>query len=299
VSRVVCVGLAVMDIVFEVSDLPATAGKHFADGLRYVGGGPAANAAVTVARLGGDAALVASVGADLTGQGILDELRAEHVDTDHVRVVEGAASPTSAVLVDGAGERMIVNHLDVALHAAGAPAGTAFATADVVLADLRWPAGAEVGLREAASRGAPGVLDYDVAPPFDDEPLLTTASHIACSAPALGRRTGTDDPVAGLRQLAELTDAWLAVTVGDEGAYWLEDGEVHHQPAFDVEVIDTLGAGDVFHGVLALALADGLSAADAVRRASAAAALKCTRPGGRAGIPDAAALADFERTRGR
>jgi sulfofructose kinase len=299
VSRVVCVGLAVLDVLFDVQELPTTAGKHVAAGLRYVGGGPAANAAVTVARLGGSAALVASVGDDLTGQRIIEGLLDEQVDTEHVRVVAGATSPTSAVFVDAAGERLIVNHLDPALHASAAPAGGAFATADVVLADLRWLEGAEVGLREAASRGVPGVLDYDVSPPFDDATLLATASHIAFSAPALVRRAGTDDPVAGLQRVAELTHAWLAVKVGGEGAYWLEGGRVHHHPAFDVEVVDTLGAGDVFHGALALALADGSPVADAVRRASGAAALKCTRPGGRAGIPDAAALADFERTRGR
>jgi len=75
------------------------------------------------------------------------------------------------------------------------------------------------------------------------------------------------------------------VTLGEKGAIWLEDGEPVHQPGFVVDVIDTVGAGDTFHGALAVALAEKQSIADAVRFAGASAALKCTRFGGRAGIP--------------
>jgi len=90
------------------------------------------------------------------------------------------------------------------------------------------------------------------------------------------------------------TDAWLAVTLGDEGVVWLDDGgAVRTCPAFDVDVADTLGAGDVFHGAFALALAEERPIDEAVRRASAAAALKCTRFGGRAGIPTATEVDDF------
>jgi len=76
------------------------------------------------------------------------------------------------------------------------------------------------------------------------------------------------------------------VTQGREGCYWLEKGELCHQPGYAVEVVDTTGAGDVFHGALGLSLAQQMPSSEAVRFASAVAALKCTKPGGRAGIPD-------------
>jgi sulfofructose kinase len=299
VTRVVCVGLAVLDVVFEVEHLPAGSGKNFARALRHVGGGPAANGAVTVSRLGGSAAFVGAVGDDVTGTRIAADLAAEAIDTTYLEVVAGTTSPTSAVLVDAAGERMIVNHLDPSLHAGAAADASAFVGADAVLADLRWPAGAQVGLEAAAASGVPGVLDYDLTTPIDDAPLLAAASHIAFAAPALAARSGTSDPADGLRWMAERTDAWVAVTVGADGVYWLDDGTVRHLPAFSVEVVDTLGAGDVFHGALALALANGRPPRDAVHQASAAAALKCTRPGGRAGIPDADALTTFLTNQGR
>jgi sulfofructose kinase len=291
--HVVAVGLAVSDRVFDVDALPTTAGKHFARGLRHVGGGPAANGAVTVARLGGRAGFVGCVGDDADGRRIVADLRAEGVATDHVRVVAGVGSPTSAVMVDPAGERMIVNFLDPALQSGAAIDATPFADADAVLADMRWPVGALAGLTAAAARGVPGVLDYDSAPPQDDLPVLTAATHVAFAAPALAARTRTHDPIEGLRRAAELTDAWSCVTLGSDGVRWIEDGEPRHLAAFEVTAVDTLGAGDVFHGALALELGRGLPEPDAVRLASAAAALKCTRPGGRDGIPHAADLAAF------
>ena len=78
----------------------------------------------------------------------------------------------------------------------------------------------------------------------------------------------------------------MYVTQGRDGCFWLENGALCHQPGFEVNVVDTTGAGDVFHGALAVSLGQKWPAADAVRFASAVAALKCTKPGGRAGIPD-------------
>lgn len=297
-TRVVCVGLAVLDLVFEVDAFPRIAGKHFARRLHQIGGGPAANGAVTVVRLGGEAAFVGAVGDDPTGQGILAGLRSEGVDVANVAVVSDATSPTSAVLVDPSGERLIVNHLDASLHARANPSTDPPGDADAVLADLRWPEAAERACRSARTRGRPAVLDYDLTTDLDDAPLLAAATHIAFSQPALARRAGTDDPAEGLRRIAGQTDAWVAVTLGGGGVHWLDGDTVTRLPAFDVEVVETLGAGDVFHGALALSLGAGEREADAVRFASAAAALKCARAGGRAGIPRSDDVRTFLNERG-
>ena len=77
----------------------------------------------------------------------------------------------------------------------------------------------------------------------------------------------------------------VGVTKGGEGTYWFEENQLNHQDAFLVQVVDTLGAGDVFHGAFALAIAEKNSIPYAIRFASIAAALKCRSSGGRAGIP--------------
>jgi len=285
-KTVACVGIAVMDLLFSVDSLPGGGGKFYAHSYQEIGGGVAANAAVAVARLGGNARYVGLVGDDALGDRIIAGLDAAGVDTTGVRRAPGVASPVSAVLVDESGERTIVNHTPTALFA---ESDTSVATnldgVDAVLVDVRWPAGAAAALQSARAAGIPGVFDFDRPMDARGDELLDLASHVAFSQTALAATADTDDPALGLQRIALDTDAWLAVTVGAEGVYWLDGRDVAHLPAFVVDVVDTVGAGDVFHGALALAIAEGQLPIDAVRFASAAAALKCTRPGGRAGTP--------------
>ncbi|MGP1397105.1 MAG: PfkB family carbohydrate kinase [Inquilinaceae bacterium] len=291
---VLCVGIAVMDQVYEVDPMPTRPAKHFARNYLEVGGGPAANAAVTVARLGGRAVLWARVGDDDLGRRILDELAGEGVDVAPVRRVPGARSGVSAVLVDRRGERLIVNYADPALGS-----DPSFLPLDkvrdmnAVLGDMRWPEGSGACLAAARAAGVPAVLDADTVPDDASPAPFAAASHILFSGPALARFADAQGIEPGLRRAARETGAWVAVTAGADGAYWLDDGTLRHQPAVPVATVDTVGAGDVFHGAFALALARRQPVADGMRFAAAAAALKCTRPGGRRGIPTRPALDRF------
>lgn len=299
-AAVACVGIAVMDLVFEVDVLPDSPTKHFASSYREIGGGPAANAAVTIARLGGDAHLWARVGDEDWGRRIVDGLRAEGVRVDAVRPIPGGQSGVSAVMVDSMGERMIVNFSDPTLSpdAGWLPVETLpdFAA---VLCDLRWPEAAVRALRAARDLKITGVLDADVTDREIPLAAAEAASHVVFSEPALARWSGRGDIADGLKKAAGRFGGWVAVTAGSRGAYWTVEGEtVRHQPAFEVTAVDTLGAGDVFHGAFAGALAAGQTETDALRWAAGAAALKCTRPGGRAGIPTEDALRRFLKEQG-
>jgi sulfofructose kinase len=297
VKTVLCVGHAVQDHVFRLPQLPAGGAKSRATGFTSVGGGPAATAAVAIARLGGAARLVARVGDDATADEIGRELRGHGVDCGMLRRMAGCASSLSAVFVDDAGERMIVNHTDAALpRDAGWLAEVTLAGVDAVLADVRWPEGALEILRRARAAGLPAVLDAD-SPLPPGSPLPRAATHVAFSLPGLREHLGlaAEAPLgveacgAALQRLAIETGAWCAVTLGAEGVLHVARAAgaaaVACSPAFRVTAIDTLGAGDVWHGAFALALAEGCDEAAAVRAASAAAAIKVTRPGGRAGAP--------------
>ncbi|MFN9731264.1 MAG: PfkB family carbohydrate kinase [Pseudomonadota bacterium] len=292
-SRVLCVGHAVQDFVFRVPELPATARKHQASAFACVGGGPAATAAVAIARLGGEPLLAARLGDDAVAGLIEAELVGHGVDCAWLRRVPGCASSLSAVLLDAAGERMIVNYLDVRMQVAAdwLPDPGALGCA-AVLADSRWPEGALAALTAARAAGLPGVLDADRPVPAQ-RAVLAAASHLAFSHEALADFTGETDPVRALGLVSRGLDAWCCVTVGAEGVHVLSRGEYRHLPGHRVTAVDTLGAGDVWHGAFALALAEGAENLDPVRFASAAAALKVQRGGGRAGAPTRAEVDDF------
>lgn len=294
-ATVFCIGQAVQDFVFSVDAMPTTADKYRASDFETLGGGPAATAAVAIARLGGEARLAARVGDDMLANLIAAELESYGVDCTLLRRMGGRRSSVSAVLVDSAGERMIVNYLDSSMDAD--PEWLhAYAPLDVgaILTDTRWPEGALLGLNLARRNDLPAILDADLPVPKDGE-LVRAATHVAFSAGGLAEFSGIENVEDALRSVHQETGAWCCVTLGAEGSLLIEEGELSRLPAFKVSVRDTLGAGDVWHGAFALALAEGKAAGDAVIFASAAAALKVQNGGGRAGCATRKDVEDFLR----
>jgi sulfofructose kinase len=320
--RLVCVGLAVVDLVAHI-DAPLRAGvKQFASSFTTVFGGPATTAAAAAARLGVDAVLVAPVGDDEHAADLRAALVAAKVDTDALVVRPGVASATSLVVVSGDGERTIVNATASELLAPPSETEAAairalVAGAQAVLVDVRWPAAARIALEAARAAGVPALLDLDrtTAEHRDDvRGLAALASHVVASYDALadvldGVLEGADegrDVDAALDALAALArDGMVGITRGAHGMRWRSvagpGAEVHRAevPAFRIEVVETLGAGDVWHGAFAAALARGLEVDDAATDASAAAALRCTRRGAWETLADVDEVAALRAREGR
>lgn len=284
-TRVICLGHAALDQTWQVESLLTRGNEKLrAGGYHVVGGGMAATAAVAVARLGGKAAFWGRAGADIAGEAMKRELIDEGVDADGLRLVAGGQSSISAIIIDPAGERQLVNFRgDLPDDAGWLPLDT-IAGASAVLVDPRWPTGALALFKAARAAGVPTVLDGDVTETDAFRHLLPLTDHAIFSENGLAQFTGC--PLAeGLARAATYGCRIVAVTRGAEGVTWIEDGAVHHQLAFAVTAVNTNGAGDTFHGAYALASGAGLRTHDAFSFAAAAAALKCTRPGTRAGIP--------------
>lgn len=290
-ATVICLGGAVVDRVYEVDAIPATPQKVQAHDYRERCGGIAATAAVAIARLGHQAVFWGRLGDDASGALLLETLARHGVAIGAVRQTLGGKTPTAAVVVDSQGERMVVVFPGSGLQ--DAPDWLPLddlAGADALLVDARWPEGALHALRAAASRGLPSILDADLGGPEVLAALAGQAAHAIFSAPGLKRLTGSGDAEAGLRAAQRLAAGLVGVTLGAEGACWLEHGELRHQPAFRIAARDTTGAGDTFHGAYALSIAQGASIAQAMRFASAAAAIKVRRGEGWDGMPDAEAV---------
>jgi len=286
VAGVLTIGSTTVDFVFHVDGFPTQAEKHRAGGAEILLGGCAANAAVTIAWLGGMSLLAADIGDDHAADIILKELAKTGVDTQLVRRVRGARSSCSTVLVNADGERMIVNYRGQGLHQDAGLVEHALQVG-AVLVDARWPAGAAAGLAHAAENGIPGIIDVEAG---IDTALLGQATHLAFSAQGLHRLYPDLPPGDAIRMAAAKHDNWACVTDGEHGVLFSDGSQVSHQPG---AAVDTLGAGDIWHGAFALLLAEGADEQAAIRFASATAALKCTKSGGHKAIPNRQTVNSF------
>ena len=266
--QVVCVGLATLDTILAVPRLPEADGRVLASELVQAGGGPAATAAVTLARLGARVHFVGAVGADDAGHTVKAQLQAEGVDVSELAVVMGARSPQSTILVHR-DARTIVHApgtagLELSTRARDLCRGAAWVHVDHV--------GYGVAPRDVR-------LSIDGGNPIDGLELEGVALY-APTERTLAEQFG--DAQGALAAGAAL----VVVTRGAAGSVaYTTDGVVADVPSPPVEPVSTLGAGDVFHGALLAKLLEDAPLEDALAFANTCAALSCRALDGRSAIP--------------
>ncbi|WP_127752259.1 PfkB family carbohydrate kinase [Devosia sp. 1566] len=291
VPHIVFAGAATMDMIFAVDALPTAPGKVLPKAMIQAAHGMATSAAIAATRLGARTSLITRIGDDSMGDQFVAQVTAEGVDCEHIRRFEGVPTPLSAVIVDRSGERLILPYYDKGLRVdPDWIPETLIQSADAVQVDIRWPEAATKVLSLARGAGKIAVLDADTGPPEVILALAALASHTVFSAPAAMLVSGTDSVAAATRELTGRFAGFVGVTDGAQGCFWLENGSLHNLLPPAVDVVDTLAAGDVFHGAFTLALAESRSIPEAVAFANAAAALKCTVFGGRLGSPNRASV---------
>jgi sulfofructose kinase len=270
-AAVVCVGLATQDTILAVPRHPEADDRVVASELVVAGGGPAATAAVALARLGVETAFVGAVGDDEVGQAVCEGLAREGVGVTHVAVVPGARSPRSSILVSRSGRAIVA-------FAGTVPPLRLTGTALDACRHADWVHVDHVGYG-AVPRDAGLRVSVDGGNPIDGLELKGVALY-APTERALARDVGSaaDALAAG----AEL----VVATRGERGAVaWARDGDVVEVPGVPVEPVSTLGAGDVFHGALLARLVYDAALRDALAFANACAALSCRALDGRSAIP--------------
>lgn len=275
---VIVLGSVVVDHAWVVDDIPARPTKSTARGYSMGVGGLAANAAIAVARLGGRVAFWGRVGDDANGPAVAAALAAEGIDISGLRRCPGGRTAVSAVLVDLAGERATISFRGEGLDPdpAWLPLDR-LAEAAVLLCDPRWPQAAALALAEARDRRLPSVMDAERSQTRILHQLVPLVDHAIFSEPGLQNFAAGARPAEALaRALAMGTRVVAAVTRGENGVLWLPAGQAAPRttPAFKVDARNTTGAGDVFHGAYALAIAEGQGTEAAMRFAAAAGALR-------------------------
>lgn len=297
----VVVGSSNTDMVIHLDRLPRPGETLLGGDFRLAGGGKGANQAVAAARAGGRVALVARVGRDLFGDRALADFRREGLVVTHVRRDPTAPSGVALIFVARNGENCIAvaGGANARLAAADVRrARPAIARAAAVLLQLESPLETvETAAALAARAGVRVILNPAPARELPDSLLrcvsLLTPNETEAEVLTAGRVRDDRSAARAAERLRARGVGAVVITLGARGAFVASDHLSQRVPGFRVRPVDTVAAGDVFNGALAVALAEGRPLLEAVRFANAAAALSVTRPGAQASAPRRAEIERF------
>src|SRR5436309_5630773 len=257
--RILCIGMPVRDLTFRIEELPERGFKVNASHFEEICGGNALNAAIGIVRLGGRASICGPMGdvREASAKYIFEKLAHEGIDTKHIMHMRGLVTPISNILIDPSGERTIVTFRDPRLWKVRLPdPDELLSDCDAILTENRCAEFCTEVCAEARHRGIPVVVDVDRTMSLR-EGLLTASSHLVFSSEALQSTAGMAEDGEALKKIAKLTPSFLGGTQGAQGTLWLDEQQnLQRTPAFPVHTVDTLGAGDIFHGAFALAITE-------------------------------------------
>jgi ribokinase len=293
-THVLVVGSINIDFVVRTDSFPRIGETLLGSDFSTHAGGKGANQAVAAARLGARVSLIGRVGGDAFGEQLKTRLEQEGIITQWVLETEGAPSGVASITVrNGENAIVVVRGANASLTAADLDAAeSAFAAADVVLAQLEVPLATVAHAGDLAARhGKPFLLNPAPAIPLPQS-ILARCALLTPNEYELA--TVFNRPDTPWQEVLALLPGRIVMTKGADGAYYRDaSGTLRHQPRFPVTALDTTGAGDAFNGALATFWPLGL--AEAVRRASAVGALAVTKEGAQEGMPTASELDVFLR----
>ena len=293
---IVVLGGINMALIGTAPRLPAPGETVLGDEFYLAPGGKGGNQVVAAARMGASAKMIGRVGGDMFGPGLLDDLRGYGVDVSGVAEDTGAASGIAVILLDASRQ----NHI-VAIYGANrrcndeqvAAAESALKGADALMLQLEIPAATSLkAARIAREMGVRVVWDPAPAVGFPPEAyevvdVLTPNQTEAAALTGVDVRD-VESAESAARVLVGRGVGAVVVKLGEDGAYYLSDGDAGHVPSYEVEATDTVAAGDAFGAAMTCVLADGASMGEAVRYGTAAGALAVTKPGAQEAMPSRA-----------
>jgi len=286
-GKILAIGGVTIDRIGSLSRMPDWDDTEYFRDFTIQQGGMAATAMVAVARLRGEAEFMGGVGDDEAGRLVMETFTAEGVNSDRVKIFPGERTAESVVLVNSKNGRRTI------LHHGGVQEYTSLGRDDIALEDVTflhldgyW---FDTALKTALRAKSMGVtVTMDPSSSLNEmkaRKLFPLAEYVIPSHSYAMKLTGIQDPFEAAEVIRSMGARTVIVTHGEKGAYILgNDGRVH-VPAFRIRPVDTTGAGDTFHGAFIYGLSIGYDMVTAVKFASAAAAIKCMRTGGQAGIP--------------
>jgi sulfofructose kinase len=280
--QAVCVGVVTIDTIALVDKYPSADERVMAQEISRAGGGPAAVAAVALSRLGIKSAIIGTIGDDADGKEVLRIFEKEGVDTSGISV--GTSATAGSVIV--ASKEHSARAISTRQPMVQAPISEA---AQKLITQAQWVHVDHVGVNRLAelgiSRGNGPLISFDAGYGVETFDPITVDLFVPTDRQMALRYPGIDLAVA-LENDSMKAGNTVVATQGSAGSagFSPETGLVT-APGFTVDVMSTLGAGDVFHGALVAQLIQGFPLQEAMRRANAVAALSCTGLDGQSKIP--------------
>ncbi len=251
-------------------------------------GGQGANTSCCIARLGGSVMFISRVGNDKEGRFCIERLKESGIDTSSIRIIKGGHTTVSYVFISkSTGKRTLMYQSETLPDfTLDKKTRTCISSASVLLID---PSSTNLAAELKTLKDRPPIV-YDCERWREGiYDMMALADYLVPSSLFLtDKKIGfkTSDPVEGIKMLASNFPNHLIMTDGKNGAYFIKDGSIFNIRPPRVKIIDTTGAGDNFHGALALALSRNFSLEDSVKLGIAVATLSCSGYGGRAAVPE-------------
>jgi len=289
-----CLGLGIspLDILAAIDKYPPAGSKIDSRGLTIQGGGPVPNAMVALSRLGMKTSAIIPVGQDIFGELLIDELKSEGVDTSLIVRKNEPTALATGWIEQGTGNRTIVLNREITIKPNDIKLNQLPDTKSVHLDGRDLDACLKLA-RWAKRKGI--IVIFDVGSMRNDvTPILHLVDHLVCADAFALPSTRTSDPKSAIERLNKICRGTIVITSGIKGSdgFDMDSGHIH-QRAFKVRNIDTTGAGDAYHGAYIYGLLKGWNLKKRMEFASAAAAIKCRKPGARSGMPKYRQIVSF------
>ncbi|SCY02509.1 ribokinase [Paenibacillus polysaccharolyticus] len=282
-ANICVIGSSSMDLVVTSSRRPGAGETVLGESFKTVPGGKGANQAVAAARLGAEVVMIGRVGDDTFGTDILENFKANRVNTSNVKPVTHSESGTAhIILAEGDNSIVVVEAANREVTPAYVDeAAEAIRNADIVLIQQEIPEETVIHVSQLCAKYKTPLLLNPAPARAVPQEVIDNASYITPNEHEAEILFKGMKPAEALRQHPNK----LFITEGSKGVRYYDGNEEVLVPTYKVEAVDTTGAGDTFNAAFAVALAEGKLIQDSVRFANRAASLSVTKFGAQGGMP--------------
>ena len=293
---IICVGSVFLDHIVKINTFPKKPVKVLAHGIEKRLGGSAAVASFTIKKLGMNTSFIGRLGDDDASKYLRRELKKFKIKHENIITIKGVQSSQSFVYEDKQGERLLAAFSEKKLVNNKKLPKISFEQNTTIMSDLRWVEATLYISKTCNKKKLNHVVDLDnYKLNTKIKKIIDLSSHLIFSETGAFEYTKINSIVGSLKKMYSIKNKFYAITAGEKGVYWIENGLIFNCKPPKIKVVETNCAGDVFHGAFASFIHKKHSMIDTMKLATSAASLKCTKNGGIYSIPSYSSVKNFAK----